>query len=75
MRTTGTYECRTQHSIAVFTAILRASVGGPEDISETIDTAVQELGGDKSENWKRWYKENIPIAEQLYLDYTTEAEE
>ena len=50
-------------------------LGSPEDISETIDTAVQELGGDKSGNWKRWCKENIPIAEQLYLDYTTEAEE
>ena len=32
-------------------------------------------GGDKAGNWKRWYKENIPIAEQLYLDYTTQAEE
>jgi hypothetical protein len=29
-------------------------------------------GGDKAGNWQRWYKENIPIAEQLYLDYTTE---
>jgi len=26
-------------------------------------------------NWQRWYKENIPIAERLYLDYTTEEEE
>jgi transcriptional regulator with XRE-family HTH domain len=25
------------------------------------------VGGDKSGNWKRWYKENIPVAEQLYL--------
>ena len=33
------------------------------------------LGGDKSGNWQRWYKENIPIADQLYPDYTTEAEE
>ena len=33
------------------------------------------LGGDKAGNWQRWYKENIPIAERLYLDYTTEAEE
>ena len=38
-------------------------------------SALLLLGGDKSGNWKRWYKENIPIAEQLYLDYTTEAEE
>jgi hypothetical protein len=38
-------------------------------------SALLLLGGDKAGNWKRWYKENIPIAEQLYLDYTTEAEE
>ena len=33
------------------------------------------LGGDKAGNWQRWHTENIPIAERLYLDYTTEAEE
>ena len=38
-------------------------------------SALLLLGGDKAGNWKRWYKENIPIAEQLYLDYTTQAEE
>jgi hypothetical protein len=38
-------------------------------------SALLLLGGDKAGNWQRWYKENIPIAEQLYLDYTTEAEE
>jgi len=38
-------------------------------------SALLLLGGDKAGNWKRWYKENIPIAEQLYLDYTTEVEE
>jgi hypothetical protein len=38
-------------------------------------SALLLLGGDKSGNWKRWYMENIPIAEQLYLDYTTQAEE
>ena len=32
------------------------------------------IGGDKAGNWQRWYRENIPRAEQLYLDYT-EAEE
>ena len=26
-------------------------------------------------NWKRWYRENIPLAEQLYLQYTTEEQE
>ena len=38
-------------------------------------SALLLLGGDKAGNWKRRYKENISIAEQLYLDYTTEAEE
>jgi len=38
-------------------------------------SALLLLGGDKAGNWKRWYKKNIPIAEQLYLDYTTQAEE
>jgi len=38
-------------------------------------SALLLLGGDKAGNWQRWYKENIPIAEQLYLDYTTEPEE
>jgi hypothetical protein len=33
------------------------------------------LGGDKAGNWQRWYRENIPVAEQLYLDYTTEEQE
>ena len=38
-------------------------------------SALMLLGGDKAGNGQRWYKENIPIAERLYLDYTTEAEE
>ena len=33
--------------------------------------AIYLLGGDKAGNWQRWYRENIPVAEQLYLDYTT----
>ncbi len=32
------------------------------------------LGGDKAGNWQRWYRENIPIAEQLYLEYTEKEE-
>ncbi|MGH3277401.1 MAG: type II toxin-antitoxin system RelE/ParE family toxin [Streptosporangiaceae bacterium] len=35
-------------------------------------SALLLLGGDKAGNWRRWYRENIPLAEQLYLDYTTE---
>ncbi|MGN9841092.1 type II toxin-antitoxin system RelE/ParE family toxin [Nonomuraea sp. H19] len=33
------------------------------------------LGGDKAGNWERWYKENIPLAEQLYTVYTSDNEE
>ncbi|MFI7451095.1 type II toxin-antitoxin system RelE/ParE family toxin [Nonomuraea sp. NPDC049714] len=33
------------------------------------------LGGDKAGNWERWYKENIPLAIRLYIDYTSDDEE
>ena len=26
-------------------------------------------------NWTRWYRDNIPLAEQLYIDYTADEEE
>jgi hypothetical protein len=38
-------------------------------------SALLLLGGDKAGNWQRWYRQNIPIAEQLYLEYTAEQEE
>ena len=38
-------------------------------------SALLLLGGDKAGNWQRWYRENIPVAEQLYRDYTTEKQE
>ena len=38
-------------------------------------SALLLLGGDKTGNWQRWYRENIPIAEQPYLEYTTEQQE
>ena len=37
-------------------------------------SALLLLGGDKAGNWKRWYRENIPLAERLYLEYTEEEE-
>ncbi|MER6949570.1 type II toxin-antitoxin system RelE/ParE family toxin [Nonomuraea sp. NPDC000554] len=33
------------------------------------------LGGDKAGNWERWYKEHVPLAEQLYTLYTSDSEE
>jgi hypothetical protein len=29
-------------------------------------SALLLLGGDKAGNWQRWYRQNIPVAEQLY---------
>jgi hypothetical protein len=37
-------------------------------------SALLLLGGDKAGNWQRWYRQNIPIAEQLYLEYTEQQE-
>jgi hypothetical protein len=34
-------------------------------------SALLLLGGDKAGNWQRWYRENIPIAEPLYREYTS----
>jgi hypothetical protein len=33
-------------------------------------SALLLLGGDKSGNWQRWYRDNIPVAERLYFEYT-----
>jgi hypothetical protein len=38
-------------------------------------SALLLLGGDKAGNWQRWYRDNIPLAEQLYLEYTAESQE
>jgi len=38
-------------------------------------TAVVLLGGDKTNNWTDWYKENIPAADDLYDVYLTELKE
>ena len=37
-------------------------------------SALLLLGGDKAGNWQRWYRQNIPLAEQLYLEYTEQEE-
>jgi hypothetical protein len=37
-------------------------------------SALLLLGGDKANNWQRWYRDNIPVAERLYLEYTAEEE-
>jgi hypothetical protein len=59
---------------------LRPGSGGRSEIRvlfafDPARSALLLLGGDKAGNWKRWYRENIPLAEQLYLQYTTEEQE
>ena len=34
--------------------------------------AILLIGGDKQKRWSAWYRENIPIAEQLYEEYLAE---
>lgn len=38
-------------------------------------SALLLLGGDKAGNWERWYPDNVPVAERLYLEYTTEGDQ
>lgn len=38
-------------------------------------SALLLVGDDKAGNWQRWYRDNIPVAEQLYLEYTRDNEE
>jgi len=33
------------------------------------------LLGDKAGNWDRWYRQHIPLAEQLYVEYSAEEQE
>jgi len=59
---------------------LRPGSGGRSEIRiifafDPARSALLLLGGDKAGNWQRWYRDNIPLAEQLYLDYTTQDEE
>jgi hypothetical protein len=59
---------------------LRPGSGGRSEIRvlfafDPAQSALLLLGGDKAGNWQRWYRENIPIAERLYLEYTAEKQE
>jgi len=38
-------------------------------------SALLLLGGDKAGNWQGWYREHIPVAERLYIEYTEQDEE
>jgi hypothetical protein len=38
-------------------------------------SALLVLGGDKAGNWTRWYRDNIPLAEQLCFESTAEEQE
>ena len=37
---------------------------------DPVRSALLLLGGDKAAIWARWCRDNIPLAEQLYIDYT-----
>jgi hypothetical protein len=59
---------------------LRPGSGGRSEIRiifafDPARSALLLLGGDKAGNWQRCYRDNIPAAEQLYIDYTIEDQE
>ena len=59
---------------------LRPGSGGRSEIRiifafDRARSALLLLGGDKAGNWERWYRDNIPLAEQLYRDYTGDTED
>ena len=71
---------RIQHSRLTNLKELRPGSAGRSEIRvlfafDPTRSALLLLGGDKAGNWQRWYRQNIPIAERLYLEYTTEQEE
>jgi hypothetical protein len=59
---------------------LRPGSGGRSEIRiifafDPTRSALLLLGGDKAGNWERWYRDNVPLAEQLYRDYTGDTED
>lgn len=60
---------------------LRPGSGGRSEIrilfafDPTRSALLLLLGGDKAGDWQRWYRQNIPIAERSYLEYTTQEQE
>ncbi len=68
----------TEEYATWFTALIKEDLGSAVQVAQAVAALREEgptLGGDKAGNWQRWYRDNIPLAEQLYLDYTTEDEE
>lgn len=37
--------------------------------------AIMLVAGDKAGNWKRWYKQNIPLADQLFDEHLKQLKE
>jgi hypothetical protein len=59
---------------------LRPGSGGRSEIRiifafDPTRSALLLLGGDRAGNWERWYRGSIPLAEQLYRDYTSDTED
>jgi hypothetical protein len=57
-----------------FTALIKEDLGSATLVAQAV-AALLLLGGDKAGNWERWYRDNVPAAERLYLEYTTEGEQ
>ena len=73
----------TEEYAAWFTALIKDDLASATQVAQAVEirvlfafdparSALLLLGGDEAGNWQRWYRENIPVAERLYLEYTTE---
>jgi hypothetical protein len=54
------------------------SVGGSIRVLFAFDPrreAILLIGGDKTGQWQRWYKQNIPVADALYDEYLEQYDE
>jgi len=78
-RSAGRWRARVQGSRLHHLKELRPGSAGRSEIRvlfafDPTRSALLLLGGDKAGNRHRWYRDNIPLAEQLYLEYTEEEE-
>lgn len=56
-------------------ALVRKTKAAAPERARCCRSAILLVAGDKSGQWKRWYREAIPEAEQLYATYLKERQE
>jgi hypothetical protein len=63
---------------AWFTAMIKDDLASATQVLVAFDPARPVLllpGGGKAGAWQRWYRENVPVAGRLYLEYAAAKQE